>query len=45
MLKTVYGTLLWVHYLIFLFIWIGDKELMNDNNTPWRKKKPELQAV
>jgi acetolactate synthase regulatory subunit len=34
-IKFVYFILICVHYLICLWIWIGDKYLMNDPNKPW----------
>ncbi len=41
-IKFIYFILIGVHYLICLFIWIGDKHLMNDPGTPWLLKYPEL---
>lgn len=34
-----------VHYIVCLWIWIGDKYLMHDISTPWLVRNPELQGV
>jgi Ion channel len=43
-IQFTYGIFLGVHYFVCLWIWIGDRNLMNDPSLPWRQKQPDLQG-
>lgn len=42
LIKFAYGTLLWAHYFTCLWIWMGIRYLMHDNNMPWLIKNSDL---